>query len=346
MKTKQLFIAIIFLLGLSAMAQQAPFMVCNADGSTCTPYTTLGEAYSAAAAGSYIYMPAGDFSFGSARINKQIHLVGIGYNTNASLATGITRISGDIIFNTGCDGSSFEGFYLTGAFLNEYCHPNGITFNHVNFDRLSYTYYANFYWLNCTINNCVVRNYVEFGYSSTVFGDNLLVMNSYVKSFYTMNHSTIKNCVIGQYDSNPWCFTDIHNTTVKNCVIGGEGLYNNASNTSDNVTFLNNITTVASGSLTNGKPSCTEMNNSYNQAYTDIFETATTVNYDETKDYHIKATSPAHLSGTDGTDIGVYGGASPWKVVPNYPHITAKIVNPTTDASGNLPVHITVTTQN
>jgi hypothetical protein len=120
------------------------------------------------------------------------------------------------------------------------------------------------------------------------------------------------------------------------------------SNYSNNVTFLNNCTTAAAGELANGKSMCTETNNSYGTLAADTFISATDYPFNTTLDYRIKATSPAHNGGDNATDMGVYGGVSPWSdgSIPSYPHIASKTISPTTDGSGNLPVHITVTTQN
>jgi hypothetical protein len=45
-----------------ANAQTANIMPCNASGNTCTPYTTLQDAYTAASTVDIIYLPAGSFT--------------------------------------------------------------------------------------------------------------------------------------------------------------------------------------------------------------------------------------------------------------------------------------------
>lgn len=347
MKTKQFFYAILFFIGLTATAQQAPFMVCSPDGNTCAPYPTLTTAYNAAAVDDYIYMPAGDFTL-DVHISKKVHFVGAGFDVNASLATGITRVSGNIYFSTtGANGSSFEGFYLTGNFHTYGVDMSNLSFVNLNFNNLEFYYFGNSF-NNCVVNNCVVRGYLNFGYTESNMGENNLVMNSFVKSFHTMNHSTVKNCVVAINTSTNYCFNNIKNSVIKNCIIGGQGLNSEGANYSNNVTFLNNSTVAASGELANGKSMCTETNNSYNNLIEDTFMTATVFTFDPALDYHIKTTSPAHNGGDNATDMGVYGGVSPWSdgSIPNYPHISFKTISTTTDGSGNLPVHITVTTQN
>lgn len=347
MKTKQLFYAFIFFIGLSAAAQQAPFMVCNPSGTTCAPYNDLTSAYNAAASGDYIYLPAGDFTLDS-WISKEVHFIGAGFDINASITTGITRISGDIILGgVSANGSSFEGFYLTGNFRN-YGNVSNITLSYLNFNHaVYYAVYNIWSWSNCVVKNCVVRDYLHFGddYYPTL-GENNLVMNSIVGSIYNTNHSTIKNCIISKYNATNYCFDNIKNSVIKNNIIGGQGV-NSTGTSIDNVMFLNNATTAASGELMNGKPFCNEVNNSYGITAADTFMTATAFTYDLTFDYHIKATSPAHNGGDNGADMGIYGGSTPWKegAIPSNPHIFFKNISNATDGSGNLPVQIKVSSQ-
>jgi len=51
--------------------------------------------------------------------------------------------------------------------------------------------------------------------------------------------------------------------------------------------------------------------------------------------------------GTDGTQIGIYGGSQPFKEkgMPSNPQVTEKIISTETDTNGNLQINITVKTQ-
>ncbi len=345
MKTKQFFYVILFFIGLSATAQQAPFMVCNPSGTTCAPYTTLDLAYAAATSGDYIYLPAGEFTL-TPQITKVVNFIGAGFDTNASAATGITRITGNLVITPSANGSSFEGFYLTGNFLNSATVSN-ISFSYVNFNRTDpQSGGNNSVWNNCLIKNCVVREYLYFG-NNGVYGANNMVMNSIVNSIHNTQLSTIKNCIISTFSSSNHCLVTIQSSTIKNCIIGGWGLNGNSSLNS-NVTFINNATTATAGQLAFANVGCVETNNTYGITAVNTFATATLFTYNQAFDYDVNTTSPANNGGDDSKDMGIYGGNIPWKIgaIPSNPHIAAKNINGTTDASGNLPVQITVTTQN
>ena len=65
------------------------------------------------------------------------------------------------------------------------------------------------------------------------------------------------------------------------------------------------------------------------------------------KDYHLQESFPGKNGGTDGTDIGIYGGQYPWKEgsIPFNPHIQLKNISGNTDQNGNLNVNIKVAAQ-
>lgn len=69
--------------------------------------------------------------------------------------------------------------------------------------------------------------------------------------------------------------------------------------------------------------------------------------YNFKNDFHLQANSSGKNAGSDGTDIGIYGGRFPWKDggLPITPHIESKFVNGTTDTNGNLNVKIKVAAQ-
>lgn len=61
--------------------------------------------------------------------------------------------------------------------------------------------------------------------------------------------------------------------------------------------------------------------------------------------YHLK--SPTTYLGTDGTEVGIYGGTFPYKEgsVPRNPHIQLKNIASKTDDNGSLQIEIQVEAQ-
>jgi hypothetical protein len=331
-----------FAISSIANAQQAPIMVCNPAGTICAPYTDLTTAYNDANAGDYIYIPGGNFSI-SVEIAKEIHFRGAGFHNTASVTTGTTNISGNITLAAGSSNSSFEGFYLFGDFTQNTT-INNITVKYCNFNSFGNTV-PNITINNSLILNCVSRANMHFGFTGTE-GTNNTVKNSYINCIaWTQNSMITNNISTSVGNQFIW---ESKNTIVKNNVI----LYANPgiSSGSTNITFNNNIYFANGGSI-----SCTNCiyNNNYSytafRPYTTVFaNNFTTDNYQETVNYQILPTSPAKNGGDDGTDIGIYGGSTPWKdgAIPSNPRIFFKNIANTTDVNGNLPVQIKVSAQN
>ncbi len=74
------------------------------------------------------------------------------------------------------------------------------------------------------------------------------------------------------------------------------------------------------------------------------FETANaTSSFTYTDDYHLKSTSPGKNAATDGTDIGLYGGNTPfvWGGLFSIPKITQTIItNPVVNQSTPINVNV------
>ena len=63
--------------------------------------------------------------------------------------------------------------------------------------------------------------------------------------------------------------------------------------------------------------------------------------------FHLRPGCLGKNAGTDGTDLGIYGGSFPWKngSLPPNPHIQTKNISSATDPIGNLNVNIKVKAQ-
>ena len=77
----------------------------------------------------------------------------------------------------------------------------------------------------------------------------------------------------------------------------------------------------------------------------DIFEEAADNVFAYTDDYHLQ--DPETYLGTDGKQVGIYGGALGYKpgAVPSNPHFSSATIAPTTDGDGKLNVNIKVIAQ-
>ena len=69
------------------------------------------------------------------------------------------------------------------------------------------------------------------------------------------------------------------------------------------------------------------------------------IDWDELNDYRLTDAAAAKYTGTDGKQVGVYGGSRPFTDVPGNPQIVYHYVAPETNAEGKLPVKFIIEAQ-
>ena len=323
---KIIFTLISCLLTTLSFADNSPIMVCNANGSTCSPFYNIDSAYNAANSGDYIYIPGGVFVL-NLPINKEVHFMGAGSMLDSSMVTGITTLNCNITLNAGASNSSFEGFYLIGSLMGPTASAvNNITVNYCNIS------YFNGFINNSTIHASILRS---GGYGDNTFymGINNTISNCFISNISNLSSSLVINCtgiaycnslilmnfknnIFQQYPYSPYNQT------------GGNNSWNN------NV-FVNSCPYYCLGFIFDS--------NNMQVSAADLFTNGFDYN-----NMHLVATSPALSAGENGTQAGVYGGLFPFKegLVPSNPHIFQKNISASTDANGLLPIQIKARAEN
>ena len=293
--------------------------VVSPNGETAL-YTDLNLAIQGAQAGSTIYLPSGGFQLSDAtKITKKLTIMGVGHRSNNDNPDGYTLVSGNLFFEEGSDGSAVLGLYLSGT-VNI-----GTSTTAVNDFLLRY---CNVYIINVQNSNCqgieINQNYLRN--SSNGSGSPIIFSNNILYSLWNINGGVIKNNII-VYNISPL-------RSLSGCQI-----YNNiifcASQTSNDVwgsVFEKNLGTewIADTKVSN---------------WADIFEGPYS-GINPNNNYNLKPGAPGKNAGTDGKDIGIYGGSG-FKdtALPPGPRIVASKIADQTDASGNLSVEITVSVE-
>ncbi len=189
-----------------------------------------------------------------------------------------------------------------------------------------------------------------------------------------LNGATIKNNVLfptRSYSSNEciqitsanacfccniWDYLEVTYTDIQNCVLKNNIFksYNGMTGgASTNNIFSNNLITPSgfSGYLptTTFAGASSQISNIIDSSMNHTFDSIPNcVNFQTQATFanqfklQLKTTSLGHNAGDDGTDVGIFGGTSPWKAgaIPNNPHIYYKLINGTTNTNGDLPVNI------
>ena len=333
----------VFCFVVQVSAQSSVIATLFHDGDIKTFYGTdaLRSAHAAAVHGDVITLSSGSFT--ATNITKAVTLRGAGMEYDSISVTEPTIISGDFSIQIASDSTLqnnnlvMEGIYhnaagvitVKGSLKNPQfvkCRLYEIRCSGAS-GTYGYMYYANFI-------NCVIAYEVEFySYGSATF------VNCYVNDLYQYNSGSsheFQNCVVK--DDN---FFNVHNTVFRNCFLYA------ASTTNCNLpTFSPAYNCVGYTDSTTGGIFTNQSNttNTKVSSLSDVFKTWTGSSLANFKAERLELTDAAKTKylGSDGTQIGIYGGSIPFDPRPSNPQITKLNVASKSTADGKLSVDIEV----
>lgn len=338
MKTRSYLFLLLVVLSVSSYGQRVVALHGVSGIEYFNGVSPFVDAYNAASIGDTIYLPGGAFT-PPAEINKGLIIYGVGYHPDSTAATSPTLISGSLLLKEDADN-----FYMEGVEVS-------IQLNFAGNESVS-----QFTFRRCRIDNSVnitgnLTNpstqgaFIECVFMGSINIQNLtnsLFSNCISQgSFINSNSNQFKNLIllvsnVPYYDR---VFNSCNNNEISNCIVMNTTNYfiNGTGNICYNNLFVAASPDFSASAITNGNyfsvdPATIFVNQSGN-AFT----------YDQ--DYHLQ--TPETYPGTDGSEVGIYGGIFPFKPgsVPITPHISMKEVSPVTDPDGNLNVTIQVSAQ-
>lgn len=300
--------------------------------------TALATAYTAAQNGDTLYLSGHTF-IPPGSFDKQLSIFGAGHYVDSTLATGKTFINGNVNLSENSDMFYLEGVEITGNFTISTNH----SVNNVIIKRCKINGVIEILGdLSNPSNNLALIGNVLIGAVNLSNAQNVLISNNILQYGLSLtNGNLITNNIFterltnGYYENFRGNNNQISNNIFLLCGSYGVTL-------GDGNIFTNNLFTCPNPGLGSNP---TIIGNYTNILQTNIFvnQTGTTFNY--THDYHLQA--PTTYLGTDGTQVGIYGGTFPYKegAVPLNPHIQLKNIAPTTDANGDLQIQIQLSAQ-
>lgn len=320
---------------LVAVAQN-PIATLEHTGATTVFYgqNSLVDAYNASANGDQIYLSTGYFTAPSS-IVKGIKIVGAGHFPDSANVAKRTTILSGLIINAGADSLQLQGLYINGDIY--YAPASSINYvkvircylNSAYFQSNSATASKNY----CSFEECFVGGTINF----SRFGSHFLVKHCVIaNNVYKIDEAAL-------IDGN--IFLNIHyglNSVKSSLVQNNIFLVTNYIFSSCTGNSARNNIFIA-GSFDIGTNSFNGNFLGIPQANIFVNQTGNGISY--THDYHLK--NPETYIGTDGTQVGIYGGAIPFKEkgLPSNPQVITKQVADQTDENGNLKINFTVKAQ-
>ena len=278
--------------------------------------------------GDAIYLPGGAIA-GSASltIKNKVSIYGAGYRVDSSAVTQPTYLYSDIIFALGSEGSFLTGVSDAGSGIS--LRANNVTISRCIFYTLGITAFGCLIEDNIiydvlmgdgSIKSNMIRKNILYGgliqnTQGWTFKNNIfIVANKSYLAYGLTNCSFYNNIFYNDNVFNPLFFT------------GGAGL-----------NISNNLFTTNAGYVGNKV-----------QVIDSIFINYTKSKWDLFQNFKLQTRCIGLKYGNDGTDVGIYGTANPFKYsgLPINPHYQAINIPVSTDANGKLNVNITVAAQN
>jgi len=344
MKTKQLFLSLAILLFCNIVSlSQNPVSTLEHDGTTQVFYGqgSFVDAYNASVSGDQIYLSTGFFAAPTS-IAKGIKIIGASHfpdSANVAKRTFIIpAFDGGglrLNINAGADSLHLEGLYINGDI--KYDAYNSINYVKVLRCRLSSAYFqsnsATATKSHCSFEECFIDGIDCAGYVTNLFVKHC-ILNS---AIYNINGSALIDGNI--FLSTSCIFNSVYSSIIKNnIVLSRDCVYDGYSYGNS---YFNNLFIRGSWDF----PLNTANNNYLGIPQADIFINQTGNAIDYTHDYHLK--NPEQYIGTDETQVGIYGGTTPFKEkgLPSNPQIINKNIADQTDTNGNLPINFTVKAQ-
>lgn len=333
-KIKLAIIAISLTNSLFVFAQKKVALHHNGTTQIFSGIQPLTDAYNAAQNGDTIYVPGGLYTIPT--IEKRIALIGTGYFTDSTNATGRTQING-LTIDIGADKSYISGLYIVGNILmNGQAQIDSIEIhrNHIT---------ASIGYFNADIN----RPENQKSKGTLIYENRVNVITGENASHLRVFNNIIFNYVAGikmngwirnnTFQLNPSSIniTGINESLIENnfFAFGWSSVFNN--------TFHSNIC--------NFDPTA-DLQNTYTNTYINQNPTSVFVNWQSPDnyiiDYHLL--NPPAFTANNASQIGIFGGYYPFKVggLPINPHIGTINIGTQTNSNGELPVQIRVTSQN
>lgn len=295
--------------------------------------SALQQAHGAAVAGDIITLSPGGFT--SVDITKAVTIRGAGMFVDTAAGTSNTTIVGSIKINISND--SLHSLYMEGLYFSNYFYARKIynaTFVKCLFSNTIDKYENSSIMQNATFINCIIARF-----NSYLSCNNCQFINSVILNMYHTGQPTLVNCVAGIS-----CDNGLNNATVQNSI-----LYSTDYSTGVNAYTSRNSIGIYTGSATGDRKyfDFTGLINHhlYNyRGFASVFKNFRG-SLGEGIDFELLDTVAANCLGSDGTQVGIYGGAMPFDPSVRNPLIRRCNVGSRSTADGKLAVDIEIVSE-
>jgi hypothetical protein len=370
---KKLFALFVALSVAGAYLHANVLTVCN-NAYSPGQYTNLQTAINAANNGDSIYVEPSPIDYGTINIPKKLFLFGGGgdpytYQVNNNTQIDAATFTTQTLPPATSDGSQIEGFYVGSISINNNLSNITVMRNYLNGGVNIGGVDTNIVIVNNIFNNCQVYMTSSFNNDNSVliannFFNNVNGSQAVFENNGSQDQETgvqiLNNIMYGNSitaGNSDIFFRTLNNASVKNNIFycaGGNNPPTFASGCSacdmeNNITYTESL---VSQTLPDGNNTGT---GNFNNIVATPFVAGGPPAYTAIASYNLysynfNVIGTYHNAGSDGTDVGIYGGPYPF---PNFETITRlpqmrflQISNPSVQPGGTLNVNVIGTTHN
>ncbi|MBN8587004.1 MAG: hypothetical protein J0L94_01645 [Rhodothermia bacterium] len=319
-------------------------------GNPAAQFTSLSAAISAStvAAGDTLYLYGSATSYGSVAVTKRLVILGLGHGWAVNYLSPISTASIDCInFTTGSEGSLISGMRIGIGSSTSYGLFLSVDDVTVKRNYVSYIAAASSTSTcpspSSTARKAVISQNWVYDYQGNYRGlynimgtidHNLIAYGLHIPLGSLVSHNVV--CYSNQCTSSSYN-TYILNSVIENNIFWGANT-NRVVNAFGSV-FRNNIFAHPSSVAVGNDASNVLENNIFSAVMSNVFEGTNTA---LDSSFRLKTGSPALAAGTDGVDIGAFGGVGAYalSVPPTVPLIY--FFSTAVNASTSLPVEIRI----
>ena len=307
---------------ISAFSYATVIVVDNNGNAPAGVETSLTTAINNATAGDTLLVIPSSSSYGNTNVTKQLTIIGVGFNPDMEIP--FTSQVNNLTIYTAASGTKIIGLEITGAF---FLGNTGGSLSDLVIENNSINYISNSgvgSLTNVLIRQNVIRPTSTFTFSislTTSNQSNIRISNNVFSNTGTTNQYRGANVTTGgvTFDHNTflgtasqWAFYQLINCLVTNNIFVTISPAFQAGG-SVNVLYKNNLSNgFAFGSITGTNIRFDSNIDTTDPTFVNL--PLTTYFYDYSLDPTLDAGSAGENAATDGTNLGVDGGTSPFKL--------------------------------
>lgn len=304
------------------------------------------SAYSAAVAGDVITLSPGNFN--NTGISKGITIRGAGMQFDSVAETSPTYIDGGGLIDVVSGRLKIEGIYFTWNTV--YYRAYSPEFNKCRFTRVVRGGGSSPSMQNPIFTNCIIQNWDGSSVATNAMFVNSVILNSQTGSSWSpcdVNNNEAQMSCSPQYSRG--VSADVY----YNCIIGiSPALTDNKRNIINCITYSTNTgqgtaanvyNTVGITDSTDFYANRADHNNSNVHGFESIFKTFRG-SYNAGETFELTPQAAATYLGSDSTQVGIYGGSTPYNPKATDMRIQKYAVGFYSDQNGQLQINVTLDT--